>query len=173
MNKALLGTLVLFSAVAQPLVGQDENKANHWASLVGLKRIVVQVGMFGDTDGSGLTQDPLQTAAELELRRADIPAYPLTDTLDLRRWPVLDVLITLNCDKEHLDGACTYLIAAELYEYVMLARPPGASVFASTWQTRPNFGVVGRENVRRMVQDEVRDMMDRFANAYLAANLKH
>src|SRR5437016_5286151 len=100
----LLGTLVPFSAVARPLVAQGENETNH-SALVGLKAIVVQVGVFGDVDASGLTRDQLQAAAELELRRSDVPAYPITDTLALRRSPhnpgVLAVLIKLSCD-EHI-----------------------------------------------------------------------
>jgi hypothetical protein len=169
----LLGTLVLFPTLAQRLVGQDENEANGQA-LVGLKGIVIQVGLFGEVAGSGLTQDQLQTAAELELRRADVPAYRVTDTMALRRSPhdpgVLAVLIKLSCDQDHV---CMYLITAELGEYVLLARPPGIRVFALTWEARPGIGAATLENVRRPVQDELRDMIDRFANAYLAANRKH
>jgi len=175
MNRALVGTIVLFSTVSQPLVGQDENDANRQA-LVGLKGIVIRVGLFGDVAGSGLTQDQLQAAAELELRRADVPAHPITDTLANRRTPhvpgVLAVLIRVSCDEEHIH-TCMYLVTAELGEYVMLARPPGIRVFAITWEARPGVNVVVPENVRRSVQDEVRDMMDGFANTYLAANPKH
>jgi hypothetical protein len=164
MKKALLRSVVVFCAVTRPVVGQH---TDHRA-LAGLKGIVAYAGVLGDADAIGLTRDELSAVAVGELRRAGVPVYPITDTV--HDQAALPVLIQLRCDDEH----CMYTVTAELREDVMLTRPPEIKVYAVTWEHLPyGITVVTRKNLQPSVLDDVRNIMNRFAKAYLAANPKH
>jgi hypothetical protein len=59
----------------------------------------------------------------------------------------------------------------ELRQRVTLVGNPSMSVLAATWSATGIIGMVGSQKVAS-VRNDVRDLTDRFINAYLAANPK-
>jgi hypothetical protein len=132
-------------------------------SLRGLESIQVVVEeLQPEVEQNGLTAIAVRTDVELKLRQAGIRVLDTTAAI----W--LHVSVSVLTSK---DGIWPFMIQVELSQPVALARDPSilmASIY--TWSVS-GFGKVGRLNVRSL-RDDVRDQVDKFINAYLAANPK-
>jgi hypothetical protein len=67
-----------------------------------------------------------------------------------------------------------YMMDTRLYQWARLARSSDtASDVFGTWEAGGSFGVIGSAaKLRELARDEVRAIVEKFANAYLAANPK-
>jgi hypothetical protein len=152
-------------ALLSPAAAADT--AYERATLVGLTGVGVFVERMDPTaEKGGLAQSTLQTDVELKLRQAGIrvlgeneyPLAPGSPRLYLRvstfrlELPLYAFDITLG-----------------LYQAVRLLRDPSIVIGAATWETNGRIGTVG-ENKLSTLRERARDEVDKFINAYLAAN---
>ena len=138
----------------------------------GLAGVEVAVEMLRpEIELAGLTRDQLQATVELKLRKSGVRVLSTQEKLKSPGAPMLYVnLQTFQPEGAHKDLVFFYL-KVHLKQSVFLARNMTPAVSISTWETDEKLGVVGISKVqelRRYVEDEV----DRFCNAYLAANPK-
>jgi len=172
MMKTVLAALALLSAtVVSPLVGQGDDEANR-KTLAGLNGVQVWVGSIPDeVQRDGLDTMQIRTDVELKLRQAGIPVPTEQQSLSRVNAPVLYVNIGAL---KRRPGVVLYAFWAnvELHQFVRLTRNPAVTVRVATWSAPGALGMVGQENLRSHVRDEIRDQTDRFINAYLAANPK-
>ena|SRR5256885_1808734 len=166
--KTILVALVLLSAsVASHLLGQDDNESTR-KTLAGLRGIRVLAGVAMDSDQArrdGLSGEQLQTDVELKLREAGVAVLSLQDS----SAPVLTVNVFVLRGSPQRFYA--FSIAVEVQETVTLNRNPSVAVWTDTWRTPTTLGTVSVGQLRS-VRDNVRDVVDQFINAYLAANPK-
>jgi hypothetical protein len=138
------------------------------ATLAGLSGVRVYVSeMDPDAEREGLTQSIFRTDVELRLRQAAIRALTQTELQDTAGSPVLHLLVSMFKSEV---GVFSYRIDLGLWQLVRLVRDPSIASAAMTWSTSSG-GIVG---VRRLstIREDVRDKVDQFINAYLAANPK-
>jgi hypothetical protein len=66
-----------------------------------------------------------------------------------------------------------YAVEVELHQPVTLVRDREITAYgATTWRVGPLVGLAGRDGIAERVRRVLRDMVDEFVNAYLAANPK-
>lgn len=118
----------------------------------------VRVQVLG-SELPGLTLSTLQTDVELRLRQFGVPIEPQA----VSRLVVI-VLAYHQQDAEHF----AYSLHVRFREYVLVR---GVLREAATWESRRAIGI-GRAGQLGPVRDTVRDLVDEFINAYLAANPK-
>jgi hypothetical protein len=99
----------------------------------------------------------------LKLRQAGIPV------LDLNLGEAyLDIFLQLIPAS---DGLWPYTIKVEVFQEVALVREPSIVVpLAVTWSVG-SYGRARKQEVRNL-RDNVKDLVDKFINAYLAVNPK-
>ena len=153
-------TLLLFSA-ANARAADDEFGR---LSLRGLKGVVVLVSPLPvEVEQNGLMASAIQTDVELRLRQAGIPILNST-----RRSPALIVGVDILT---YSDGTWPFLIGVAVSQSVILSRDPSILLpSVETWNENI-YGSLGRKNVRSL-RDHIKDSVDKFINAYLAANPK-
>ena len=146
-------------------------------SLAGLAGVYVLVeDMAPDVERNGLTRSTLQTDVEVKLRQAGIRVLGLTDMVDTELAIALgSPFLYLRVVAGRVDEFPLYAvsISLELSQQVMLNRKTTIGpriLVAPTWRTSW-VGVVGTKMLHQ-VRESVRDQVDQFVNAYLAANPK-
>lgn len=150
-----------------------ENSLLEWEqrqrkTLVGLTGVGVSVevkSVKSDAETEGLAPSTLRTDVELRLRQSGIRV--LTDPDDAVKQGTLQ-LIVRTVKSEH--GFYAFHIDLKLWQLVTLIRDPSIASAAPTWSTGDG-GFIGNKRLSE-IRDRVRDMVDRFINAYLAANPK-
>ena len=136
------------------------------ATLAGLTGVNVLVeGMNPDVERDGLARSTLQTDVELRLRQASIRVLTETEMLLAPGKPFLYLRVSSFKGRE---GVYAVAISLELKQSVRLVRDPALTLMAATWQSIGAIGLGGPSKAR----DTVRDEVDKFINAYLAANPK-
>lgn len=68
-------------------------------------------------------------------------------------------------------GVYAYSTLLELKQRVQLLTDPTITAWVPTWRATSHIGIVGSGDLSS-VREMVRDMVDQFINAYLAANPK-
>jgi hypothetical protein len=139
------------------------------ASLAGLTGVTVVVeGMRPDAEREGLRQSTLQTDVELKLRQAGIRV--LTEAERILTPGIPRLYLNVNTMLRDEIGAFAFSINLRLMQKVRLDRNPIIVSEGTTWST----GSVGTVGVRELatVRESIRDQVDEFINAYLAANPK-
>ena len=117
-----------------------------------------------DFESFGLYRDDIQRDVELKLRLAGI-------TIDEKEEKyLLYVNVGGLCVSS---GTCGYSVKMYFTELVFVPRGDEyiEVVDAATWMPRGYTGIVG-SNKLPSVRDDVKDMVDKFINAFLTANPK-
>jgi hypothetical protein len=139
------------------------------ATLAGLTGVEVVVEtMKPDAEREGLAGSTIQTDVELKLRQAGIRVLTSSDGFLAPGNPYL--YLNVNTSRTRT-GIYAYCIELQVKQGVKLTRNPAIISSSPTWQARGYVGTVGASNLHT-VRDDVRDMVDQFVNAYLAANPK-
>jgi hypothetical protein len=167
--KAILAALALLSTASSPLFGQGDNESSR-ATLVGLTGIYVAVEQVDDdAQRDGLDTLQIRTDVEVKLRQAGIGVVTQAQTLSTTAAPYLYVNVQTAKNER---GLYAFSVQMELRQAVSLLTNPSMRRLATTWSTPGFIGSVGSQKVGSLRED-VRDLTDRFINAYLAANPKH
>jgi hypothetical protein len=161
-----IAIVVFILALVTPAVAQDTKDER--ATLAGLTGVSVGVeNMSAEAERDGLTRSALQTDVELKLRLAGIPVLTLMESVLAPNGANLYLNVNMLGDEM---GLYAYSIRLELKQRVRLYRDPTVVTPAATWGTG-SVGLVGKVRLTS-VRDGVRDRLDQFINAYLAANPK-
>src|SRR5262245_31936254 len=149
--------LLLSEAVASDL--DDQN-------LKGIRAVKVLIGEIGpEAQKLGLAKSTLTTDVELRLRQVGITVLPSGESGS----PVLYVRVLVVMSS----GVYAYSLDVQLYDYVTLVRnPTDKQTIAATWNALPGVGMTGSAQASEAIRQNLRDMVDQFVNAYLAANPK-
>ena len=132
--------------------------------------------MAKDIEEAGLRPDVIKTDTELELRRARIRILDTDD--DFTSTPGSPWLL-VSVEGVSQKGVYGYYISVSLTQDVLLARDPtlrpagkyqGITFSAQTWNTDVSGVQIG--NPTATIRSSVKDLVDQFINAYLAANKK-
>jgi hypothetical protein len=154
-------------ALVSPAVALD-NKFER-ATLAGLMGVhVVVEDMDPATEKDGLERSTLQTDVELKLRQAGIRVLTREEVFAVPGTAAL--YLNVNTLR-HRTGLYAYCIELELKQGVTLIRNLAITTLGATWQAPGFLGTVGADRLHT-VRDDVRDQVDQFLNAYLAANPK-
>jgi len=156
--------LAFVAALASPALAADDDVMGK--TLAGLRGVRVEVvKMDPDAEREGLTQSILRTDVELRLRQSGIRV--LTDADDALTQGTLHLQVR-TVKSEH--GFYAYNIDLGLWQFVRLIRDPSIASVAVTWRAGKG-GFIGTPRFPE-IRNDVRDMVDEFINAYLAANPK-
>ncbi len=170
MKHSLTMTLAVLVSVGVAMtvwgVGDYEESRR---SLAGRRGVHVKVeDISPDAERDGLTATGLQTDVELRLRLAGIRVLTEAESLAMPD----NALLYLNVTTLKRGGRYSYTINLTLSQRVRLERDLSIQrVPGTTWIATGTIGTVG-VNKLGTVRKAVRDMVDQFINAYLAANPK-
>jgi hypothetical protein len=164
--------LVLLAIAAFPLLGQTpSSQTPDEGQLKGLNQVVVLIESIDpQAVAAGLTAAKVRTDVELRLRRAGIKIPRSADEM-AKDQGYLDVILNLMRNPDMPVWAI--VVEVQLSQAAQLERPnaPIPYVLATTWKTG-DFGFVGSNLLTSRVRESVDDCVDKFINAYLAANQK-
>jgi hypothetical protein len=164
MKTVLAASALLSAFLASPLVGQGDDEESR-KTLVGLNGVYVWVGPVEDeAQRDGLDTIQIRTDVELKLRQGGIPVIPLA-----LHAPIL--YINLNALKNPDVPLYSFYVAVQVGQEACLTRNPAVTLRPATWSAG-TFGTVGQSKLGSFVREKIRDLTDRFINAYLAANPK-
>jgi hypothetical protein len=130
---------------------------------------VVVADVHPDAERRGLSRSALQTAVETRLRQAGIRVLTEEDGAETPEPP----LLYLHVGIAPLESFPVYSVTIELQlrQSVCLARNLILCDTAITWEDESAGRAVSVSRLASL-QQEVRDMVDRFATAYLSENAK-
>lgn len=155
---------LLLALLGGRLPAQDD--LENRASLRGLRGIGVQVAVSDAASKAGYTEARLRTEVELRLRESGIRVLNRDEVLMAPGYP--DLRVTVDALED--GGTLIYVVTAEVLQAAALTRDRSVVLTeAGTWSTS-SFGVVGRSNFAEGMRSSVRVRVERFVNAYLAAN---
>jgi hypothetical protein len=166
----VLTCVILNGLIASQLCAQLDDASTR-RTLGGLHGVFVLVeSIDSSVAGSGLGRTEVQMDVEVKLREAGIPVLTRMQSTTSPGQPYLYV----NLELSKVSGLDLYAfhIAVQFVQNAHLDRNP--SIEASdvgTWAATPIVGTVGLAYVRE-IRDAIRDRIDQFINAYLAANPK-
>jgi len=161
---AVFGTLLF---AAGPPVQADAEFDRQ--SLVGLKGVYILIEDINpEVERDGLSRVTRQTDVDLKLRQAGITVYTREQSFSVPGSPYLYLAVNILKTRS---GLYAYAVALRLAQSVTLSRAPHVTVTGATWHSGA-VGVVGGANLSQ-IRDAVRDVVDQFLNAYLAANPKN
>jgi len=156
---ALTVAVVVSLCVAPKLIEAQEDRRENLRGLVGVRVLVEEVSPPAEREG--LATSSLKTMVELQLRQAGIRIT--------RVGPYL--YLNVNAVKGRVTGVYAVSVRLELNEMVRPNRDPSVKQFAVTWMALPVVGIIPARDLR-VIRESVKDMVDEFINAYLAANPK-
>jgi len=158
------------SADSVPKTLEEMKEEVKLAPFRGLKGVNVLVEIVSDdARRMGVTEENLQTTAELCLRKANIPVLPMVPKqIEDSPPPSLYVHVELYISDDK--RIAYFSINVDLREGVMLERDPKTFVTATTWTT----GVIGiaKPTDGKRVKDNLVEHVEKFCNLYLAAGGK-
>lgn len=142
--------------------------------LTGLKRVAVVVeDLHHEVQVAGLLRDNLQTNAELKLRTLGVPVRDIADADKDERKAY--IYVSVGSVGPMPSGQIAYSVRVELKELVALTSPVDKRIVtttAATWGCPGITGFAPRSEIAEVVKNCVQDMVNKFANDYLAANPK-
>lgn len=158
--------LASVGALVYPVVADERSER---ATLAGLTGVRVEVeDIAADAEREGLTESDLQRDIEMKLQQAGIRVFTEAEWRTAPGKPTLNLEVrTLKPDTK------TYVVSItlELEQEVRLARDATVNVSATTWSAPPRLGIVAAGHFSSIRRD-VREIVDQFIQAYLAANPK-
>jgi hypothetical protein len=158
--------LLLVCALHGHVFGDDSEFTRR--SLVGLLGVAVVIEPIEpEFEQAGLAASTLATDVELRLRQLGIHVLFGAERGNTPGQPYLYVNVNLLRDPV---GLVAYSVRVELSQRTRLVRDTKIDIWAPTWSTA-SIGTVGFSKLSE-VRGAVRDLVDRFANAYLAENPK-
>lgn len=161
---------LLLAAQAATASAQDVDASRR--TLVGLQGMQVGIeALKPELERLGLARTTLQTDVELRLRVAGLKVLSPDQRLDAPGRPILYVQVSAMT-VQVADGLYGYTVKVALLQDVRLNRDSTIATVATTWDSGPILGLVGEDNLANHVRGVVRDAVDKFANAFLAANPK-
>ena len=166
--KILAAVLVFGLFAAAPSFAGGDSEISR-ATLQGIRGVHVLIEHLDPTvERAGLRSADLKTDVELKLRLAGIPVLSESEWLAEPGSPILVVTIGIQWESDL--GVWPYDVEAELVQRVNLERVPKALAFAGTW----SIGVIGSVGKLKVggIRDNVKDLVDKFINAYLSVNPK-
>ena len=168
MRKLSVAAVAVFLTLASRVLALDPGSPE--ARLAGITAIhVVVEDINRDAERDGLLRSTLQTDVELKLRLAGIHVVTEREWWDSTDSGTL--YLRVGTLKHVESGLYAYDIDLHLKESARRVRKPTIILSAVTWNTPGMIGLVGVKNLSE-VRQSVRDLVDRFINAYLAANPK-
>ena len=164
--------LVVLGILITPIgMLQAGDQARHRATLAGIGPVHVLVEEISDDlKSSGLSITTLQTDAEFRLRAVGIRVATEAESFALPGAPYLYVNVTGLKDRTVSGRQFGYSanVSVSLIQEVRLDRNPSIRIGAPTWSAEEIVTGSSAEIVRK----SLRDLVDRFANAYLSVNPK-
>ena len=141
-------------------------------SLAGLAGVLVLVeGLNPDVERQVVTQSTLQTDVEVKLRQVGIRVLTETEWLAAPGSPSLSVAVdAVSLSLGEARPVYAVVVRLELSQKVALHRNPVIALRAPTWRTGSIVAATAGKVDK--VREYVRDKVDEFINAYLAANPK-
>lgn len=167
MKKSWVAALVLTVMLVCPVLASDTEYDR--ATLAGLSGVHVLVeNTTVERKEEWLSRATLQTDVELRLRQNGIRVLTREAQLTTPGSPFLYVRAV-----SMPDGFGGFVVCIELIlsQGVVLERNPSIASTADTWSATSVMGRIG-PNSKFKVRETVRDQVDQFVNAYLAANPK-
>jgi hypothetical protein len=118
---------------------------------------------------TGLTREDLQTDVELRLRQAGVKVVDSSN-------PPGRLYVSVHMMRPHYaNGSPTngisMLLELELHQGVALLRDPSSVLLAPTWSVSM-MASSSPGDVRTFCRNDVKDLVDKFLNAYLEQNPK-
>jgi hypothetical protein len=163
--------LILASALLMRSDTWARDPARHWKTLAGVPSVYILVEELPDElQQAGLSRATLQTDAELRLCAAGIRVATEQEGLSLLGSPLLYVKVQggRNITTTGIHLGYVAAVVLQFFQDVRLDRDPSIRVEAPTWSAMQTITGPTVEVIRQ----SVRDLADRFANAYLMANPK-
>jgi len=140
------------------------------ATLKGISGVYVLIDEIGpDAQEEGLTRSLLQTDVETQLRKADIRILKREKSLKPPGIPYLYVYVSAMNGK--VIGLYAINIHVGLKQLIYLMRDPSIIIPVETWSVEW-VGMVDFKQMKESVQEQLRDLVGKFINAYLAVNPK-
>ena len=158
---AVLGGLIGLAAVESD-AADDEDTRTTLRNLSGVRVIIESLG--SDMEGTGLSQQQLQTDVELQLRQAGLRV--LTEEwvqVPGRPWLYVNAQV-LVIDND----LAVYSIRVEVNQDARLTAHDAVADVA-TWD-KGGIGATEMANLSLHVRNGLRDLVDAFIDAYLSAN---
>lgn len=154
---------VLLASTSVSLRASDDSITR--VSLRGVKAFDVVVEAMNE-NASGLTRDDLQTDVELRCRQAGIKLEKVTA-------PYLYISVTPQ-EVQYADGRMNVyavFIEVKFAQVILLERAPAIRMAAPTWSVGKIVTGPSRD-FRRFCRESVRDLVDKFLNAFFEQNPK-
>lgn len=161
----LLLLLLTFASVSKASASDDQMERQ---TLKGLKTIYVAVDLSPEVVQNGLSQEQVQTDAELKLRMTGIHVLSKEEALNAHKFIGLLHLVVDVYNHPSLPTTFAFKTEITLEQAILLSRDNNIRSIAPTWSTS-ELGIVGSARMST-VRDEMKDLIDTFCNAYLAAN---
>jgi hypothetical protein len=137
---------------------------NEQGSLKGLPGVGVLVEAMKDNTRGAVTKESVQTDVELRLRQLGIKVFPTWDQNSATLY------VNVNLVRNSTVPLSGFSVEVAVQQMVRLDRAPTVRMVATTWHTG-SAGSVGAETVGQIRQIVI-NLVDRFANDFLAANPK-
>lgn len=172
----ILALLVLVSALvcasADTTSMQDGMDVIRRMPLVELPSVSVLVVVIREDtqQKDGLSKDTLKTAVELRLRTLGIKVITEEESLKEPGWPYLYVRVGVM--RSNAYPIYFFTNGVVLKQNVTMDRPPKLWITgAITWETSSQ-GLCPGQDLAKVITENVLEMVDKFANDYLAVNPK-
>ena len=159
-------TLVLLILIGGNAHAQDIEQTRN--ALRGLSGVYVMPEKPLDEDAvrGGLSKDATRSDVELKLRQAGIRVISEDEWERAPGKPYLQVWPKVL--KGGVLGGYVYHVSVEFKQHVSLVRTPDIRVFGSTWSVEH----MGYTPDLKDIRDRMKDLVDKFIDAYLSVNLK-
>jgi hypothetical protein len=171
----LIVALQFYSVV----MAQGDNNDSR-RSLKGLTGVfvIVESSKKPELERGGVSENLIQTDVELRLRVSGIKVFTEDEAIDAPGLPTLQITISVSGFAKLPDVGtskgeelCAYSVSTSLFQTVTLKRDPNTEpIHAATWRVSTTAAALA-SNLSR-IRDSVKDLVDKFINAYLSVNPK-
>jgi len=168
MHRLILrtGILLLMAAIGVTLRAATPGEVQ---TLKGIQGVAVLIEpLTSEVEAAGLHETDIQTDVELKLRLAGIKVLTMAQAVNPPFVPYLYVNEDVELSQQQ--RLAYFAIKCDLVQGVRLTRDASITTSAATWDVFA-AGITGQANLRG-IRDGVKELVDRFINAYLSVNPK-